>query len=512
MTSGTADVVSQAPVAGTTLIGRVVCGKYKVTALIGTGGMGRVYRAEQIPLGRTVALKTLATAAHLTPDGAKSSAVQFKERFFREARVLSQLQHPNVVTVFDYGKIDGNSASEDEYYMAMEFLVGETLLQRLKARGRFPADEGIHYLREAAQGLSAAHSAGVVHRDLKPSNLMIVKGDPGECKLGTVKILDFGIIKILNVETPEVTLEGSFVGSPRYMAPEQIVGGTVDVRADIYSLGVIAYQLLTGQTPFNGDTAVQTMMAHVNLPVPPMRSICAELVVEDWLEQLVDRCLEKDPAARPGCIGEVLEVLRTGRAPSLGNLRSGKGAADRRAEAEPQVAYPVPETKRSSSKWGAAMLLGAAGVVGVSWLAIRPNHALHPQSAASAPPVSDEFDLLIDSIPSGATVTENGRTWGITPVHVPVSNASVGTEQRRFTLELSGYQTSSVSQGPSNRAVIVRPALEPVPAPVVSASSLPPAPSPKTPTQGWRYPSVSKTSAPQQPAAPRTPLEIVRTR
>src|SRR5688572_25987582 len=214
------------------LVGRLVNGKYDVQAVIAAGGMGKIYRAEQQPLGRIVALKVLHArggAAGTTGSGSHGSSGDplFKKRFFREASILAKLQHPNIVTVFDYGRIDGLEPDDEQYFMAMEFLSGETLQQRIQARGALTVDEIMPVARQVARGLREAHANGIIHRDLKPSNIMITNGRDGE---DLVKIVDFGIVKLTaeDEKTQELTQQGLFIGSPKYMAPEQVSSGKVD--------------------------------------------------------------------------------------------------------------------------------------------------------------------------------------------------------------------------------------------------------------------------------------------
>ena len=284
------------------LVGTVIAGKFKVHSLVASGGMGKVYRAEQTPLGRPVALKVL----HMDPSRADDTdQAQYKKRFLREANILAQLQHPNIVTVFDYGRIEGDG---ERYFMAMEFLSGETLSQRITERVRLEAPEVIRIALQLARGLTEAHAHHIVHRDLKPSNLMLIAGRGGE---EVVKIVDFGIVKIVGENSQEtVTQEGSFIGSPSYMAPEQIdTSGKMDTRTDIYSFGVILYQCLTGTVPFNADSSVKMLMAHLNETPQPMRERAPQAGIPDWLEQLVMSCMEKAPERRPQTMEGIARVL-----------------------------------------------------------------------------------------------------------------------------------------------------------------------------------------------------------
>ncbi len=283
----------------------MVAGKFKILSLVAAGGMGKVYRAEQIPLGRAVALKVLHVHAADSTDG---DDPQFKKRFLREASILAKLQHPNIVTVFDYGSIEGES---ERYFMAMEFLSGQTLTRRITEKTLLAPRDTIKIARQIARGLVEAHASGIIHRDLKPSNVMLLVGRDGE---DLAKIVDFGIVKLIGEDDghdqEELTQEGSFIGSPKYMAPEQITrGGKIDARTDVYSFGIILYQCLTGTVPFDGASSVQTLMAHLNQAPQPMRERVPSLEIPEWLDQLVMSCIEKDPAHRPQTMDTVARAL-----------------------------------------------------------------------------------------------------------------------------------------------------------------------------------------------------------
>jgi serine/threonine-protein kinase len=270
-------------------LGKVLNDKFKLLSLLATGGMGTIYRGEQLTLQRPVAIKVLGPS-----QAASQVDPNFHKRFFLEASILSKLQHPNIVTVFDYGRIEG--MVPERYFMAMEYLDGETLFRHLRVRGPLPPPEAMSIARQIARGLREAHKHGVVHRDLKPSNIMLIPGEEGA---DLVKILDFGLVKVLADDSEELTQQGAFLGSPRYMSPEQISRGKVDLRTDVYSLGVILYQLLCGKVPFESEKSVQILIAHLHTPVPRMRDRNPEIDVPEPLEQLVMSCLAKNPEARP---------------------------------------------------------------------------------------------------------------------------------------------------------------------------------------------------------------------
>lgn len=279
------------------LIGRLINDRFKVVALVARGGMGKVYRAEQAPLGRTCALKVL------NPKYAGDHDPEFHKRFFLEASIASKLTHPNTVTIFDYGRTD-----DDIYYMAMEYLEGRTLHRAIREEGSFSEERTAHIARQVCRSLREAHSLGVIHRDLKPANVYLVEhADEHDF----VKVLDFGLVK--NVENPgeDLTQAGLFMGSPKYMAPEQIKGDKVDGRTDIYALGIIMYEMLTGKVPFDRPNSVHIMMAHVNEPPPPMRSINPDIQISPSSEELILRCLEKDPELRYPSMEYLLNSLKT---------------------------------------------------------------------------------------------------------------------------------------------------------------------------------------------------------
>ncbi len=286
------------------LLGRVIADRFKVVSLLARGGMGKVYVAEQAPLGRVCALKIL------NPNYIGDADPEFHRRFYREASIASKITHPNSVTIFDYGKTD-----DDIYYMAMELLEGQTLHQAIREAGTFPEERVGRISQQICRALREAHSLEVIHRDLKPANIFLTRHGDGD---DFVKILDFGLVKHLG-ERPEeqLTQTGLFMGSPKYMAPEQIQGGHVDPRTDIYSLGIMMYEMLTGKVPFERPTSVNILMAHVGEPPPPMRQVNPNLVCTPIFEDLVMRCIAKDPNERFSSMDEVLQALKRAHGVSL---------------------------------------------------------------------------------------------------------------------------------------------------------------------------------------------------
>jgi hypothetical protein len=253
------------------MIGQTV-GKYRIVSRLGRGGMGTVYKAIDETLEREVAIKVL------NPDLADSDLLK---RFRAEAVTLARLNHPNIATLFELGR------QGDELLMVMEFVRGETFDKLSDRVGPMPFERAAYLCTQVLDALSHAHRAGIVHRDLKPSNLMLAES-------GVVKVMDFGIARMVGTE--HLTTDGYMMGTPAYMAPEQVMGSEVDGRADLYSIGVVLFRLLTGSLPFKADTAVAMIQKQIKDAPTPLRQFRAELPV--WCEQILDRALAKPPENR----------------------------------------------------------------------------------------------------------------------------------------------------------------------------------------------------------------------
>src|SRR3954469_6052960 len=254
------------------LIGTLFDGRYKVIRRLGSGGMANVYLAEDQELGRRIAIKIL--------NDRHAHDEQFVERFRREAKSAAGLSHPNVVSIYDRGEAEGS------YYIAMEYLDGRSLKELIVSRGPAPITVAVEYARQILQALRFAHRHGIVHRDIKPHNVLVDAE-------GRVKVTDFGIAR---AGASQMTEAGSIVGTAQYLSPEQARGTSVDQRSDVYSLGIVLYELLTGTLPFNGDTPVEIAMKHLStLPEPP--SVKRPEIPRD-LDLIVMRALAKDPSDR----------------------------------------------------------------------------------------------------------------------------------------------------------------------------------------------------------------------
>ncbi|MEY3011692.1 MAG: serine/threonine protein kinase, partial [Pseudomonadota bacterium] len=276
------------------LLGKTFADRYRVERRLGQGGMGVVYAARQLSMDRVVALKVL--SAEL---GASDAA---RARFVREMRATSKVEHANTVRVYDFGE-DG----EGHLFLTMELLDGRSLQQELSQRGAFETGRVLRIGESIARALAAAHGEGIVHRDLKPENVMLVDRY-GE--RDGVKVLDFGIARILDGDTSDaVTRTGSLIGTPLYMAPEAALGKKVDHRADLYALGVVLYQMVSGRVPFSDAMPVRVLFMHANDTVPPLAEV-APGRASPPLEALILGLLAKSPDDRPQSATEVASVLR----------------------------------------------------------------------------------------------------------------------------------------------------------------------------------------------------------
>jgi tRNA A-37 threonylcarbamoyl transferase component Bud32/CheY-like chemotaxis protein len=266
-------------------LGRVVAG-YRIEERIGRGGMGLVYRAEHLNLRRRAAIKIIA------PELAEATG--FRERFNREARIAAALQHPNIVTVYDAGEEDGL------LYLAMQYIEGSDLSSVLRLQGRLRPYRALDVCRQVAAALDAAHSQGLIHRDVKPANVLI--------EGRTAFLTDFGLTKRVEGTHTQLTKAGDVVGTIHYVAPEQIEGGRVDARTDIYSLGCLVYHSLTGELPFARDTDVAVIYAHLSEEPPRVTSVRPEL--PGGLDAVIAKALEKAPERRFQTCAEMLSAAR----------------------------------------------------------------------------------------------------------------------------------------------------------------------------------------------------------
>jgi hypothetical protein len=284
------------------MIGTVLSGRYRLKAKLGSGGMSTVYLAIDETLDRPVAVKVMHREISEEPEQL--------ERFRREARAVAKLSHPNVVAVIDAGEDGGHP------YIVFEYVEGENLKQRLRRLGPLDPQEALAYAIEIAGGLSVAHDRKLVHRDVKPQNVLIDAE-------GRAKVTDFGIARQL--EQHGVTDTGRVLGTTDYVSPEQAMGHRVDQRSDVYSLGVVLFEMLTGEVPFSADTQVGVAMKHVNEELPDVQRRRPELSAAAALT--IERSTTKDPAKRYGSIGEMLDDLETALEVEAARAGSTEGEA-----------------------------------------------------------------------------------------------------------------------------------------------------------------------------------------
>jgi serine/threonine protein kinase len=349
---------------------------FRIEAALGEGGMGIVYRAMDEKLRRLVALKVL-------PESFAKDEER-RRRFMREARSAAAVTHANIATVYEVGEADG------QIFIAMELVDGESLRDRLEKGISVP--EVVRIAREIARGLGRAHGKGIVHRDLKPENVMITRHDE-------VKILDFGLAKLreptgaspgaagADETTTNLTGEGRLLGTPAYMSPEQARGKEVDARTDVFSFGVLLYEMLAGDRPFVGQTT-QDVITSVLRDTPARVSKLNSLVPAE-VERVIERCLEKEPDARYAHGSEVLEALNAG----VTEPRDSEAASTRRAASASTVSLvtpgpsPVGAKSKAMWQWG-LMILGAVAAAGLGWGYI--GRGSPGPSATRSPPLEQQ--------------------------------------------------------------------------------------------------------------------------
>lgn len=400
---------------GADLVG-LLEGRYRVEALLGEGGMGRVYRAEHVGLQKPVALKVLRSEL-----GADATVVA---RFQNEAIAASKMGDPRIVEVTDFGR-----TPEGGFYSVMELIRGQTLEVPLAKSGAFESQQAIELLEQISLALQVAHTHGIVHRDLKPQNVMLLESAAGQPQ--RVKLLDFGVSKVLGRRERPLTDAGSLLGTAAYMAPEQINAESVDSRADIYALGALAYELLTGTPPFRKRGTVAVLLQHLHDAVEPPSQRKAGAGIPPELEELVLRMLRKRPEERPGSMAEVLEALRRIRgAPTVIGL--------------PQF----PRTTPSRGRLITVAICGAIAmaVLATAWTSMsRGDHGPGAQTSDPNPPVSP-------STPTGGAgaISERPSSRGLEPMSANGAPARAGAVAGA---SVNG-RSASMASGPSADAAL----------------------------------------------------------
>lgn len=280
---------------GGNLVGKVLCGKYEIVEVIGEGGMGAVYKAKHKNLGHFVAAKIIKKDQMLEERNRK--------RFEQEAKIMALCKHRNLVMVYDHGHNDDGCP-----YIVMEYLEGQNLGSIIADRHSLDYEEALPIFMQICDALQHAHQNGLIHRDLKPGNVMLLEDAEGM----TVKVLDMGLAKIMpsgDNAGQHLTQTGEIFGSPLYMSPEQGLGNALDHRSDIYSMGCLMYEVLTGTAPFRGDNFIQTVFAHINSPAEPFAKVAPSARIKPSVERAVLSCLAKDPSKRPQSMSDLRDAL-----------------------------------------------------------------------------------------------------------------------------------------------------------------------------------------------------------
>ena len=383
------------------MIGTLIGGRFRLEEQVGSGGMSSVYRAFDPTLERWVAIKLMHRDISHDPDQL--------ERFRREARAVASLNHPHIVTVIDAGEDEGAP------YIVFEYVDGETLKDRIRRIGRLPVPEAVAYAIEIGRALSCAHANRLVHRDVKPQNVLI---DPD----GRAKVTDFGIARSL--ESKGLTATGRVVGTTDYVSPEQAMGEDVDERSDVYSLGVVLYEMLTGQVPFQAETQVGVAMKHVNEPMPDVQAKRPE--VSAAVASVVDRAATKDPRDRYDTVAEMVRDLEQTLEVEAARRGGTSGEATSVLDSVPKAKRKLRRRRRFSG-FGIAMtiaglaLVAAAVIYGTQHLDLGDDGGssggggggeirLSSSAASEFDPEGDDQEtgtdgLAIDSNPTGTSWT-----------------------------------------------------------------------------------------------------------
>ncbi len=371
------------------MIGQEIAGRFRVVALLGEGGMGAVFRAEQLSLKRTVALKLLKPSL-----AASSSLIQ---RFNAEAQAVAQLNHPNTVGIYDFGAHDGM------LFIAMELIEGRALRDLVHREAPLPPPRALMIAIQVAASLADAHAHGIIHRDLKPDNVMLQQRGKAS---DIVRVLDFGIAKLRD-DAHGMTRAGDIMGTPQYIAPEQAKGDAIDGRTDVYALGCMLYEMLSGRLPFESDSVMALLAAHVSKPVIPISQRRPDLHIPPALDALVVAAMAKDPGLRPPTMeafGEHMSAILA----TLNATPWNTTVAPVVTPIAPSLMMPPPRASRAPL-YAVLGVLAACGIGAGIWAAQRkpvahadpdPDLVAHLETTDDPPPFDPATQGLL--LPAGA--------------------------------------------------------------------------------------------------------------
>ena len=458
-------------------VGKTIDGRYLVEGVLGEGGMGIVYRGRHKVIDKKVAIKVL------RGDMAKDKEIT--ERFLQEARAASSIGNAHIIDISDFGQLPDGST-----YFVMEYLDGESLSSASASQRPMPTPRLLHIAKQIANALNAAHAAGIVHRDLKPDNIMLINRGADR---DFVKILDFGIAKV-GAES-KITRAGSVFGTPHYMSPEQAAGTTVDKRTDVYALGVILYELASGQVPFDADNFMGILTQHMyKAPVPILAIVPPPEGVPPGLDAIIQKCLSKKPEQRYPTMDALfadLEKVQQGLVPdAVPEMMSRSGGfnvpADYFRSGGTGMPAPVPGTPLAAPRprWG--VYTGVAAVttgVAIMAFALLRGGAIHAKPApapitvdsvvaapATAPPTEntgsapgvnaastaaaapEAQEVFLAADPSDAKVTRNGNDIGALPTSLRVKPG----ESAALVVTRAGYKTQTVTVDETQPRVLVK--------------------------------------------------------
>ena len=483
---------------------RATLGRYQLVRVLGQGSMGVVHEAVDPQLGRTVAIKTV-LRAHLLDD---ETSGEYIARFQREARAAGRLQHPHIVTVFDFGD------ESDVSYIVMEYVRGRELAQAFTAGERFELTEIVRIMGQLLDALAYAHAQGVVHRDVKPANVMLDEH-------GSVKLTDFGVARVADASMDR-TLPGTMVGTPSYMSPEQIRGEAVGSRTDLFAAGVVLYQFLTGKRPFSGGGAIEVQRKI--LQDAPIKPSVANPEIPSAFDAVIKRALAKNPEDRYESAGAFADALRTALAKSGGR---GRGAAHAPADApspssaprpatrgmtRADIDVPIGEAEAPPASRGATprRLLLAGGLVGAAvlggWWLTSMRKTAPPADMPPAQPTPSPAPPAPPAPPPAATPPAPPAP-AAAPVEAPAPVAAPVPAPAPAPAPESAPPPAAPQPAPAPvPAPVARPETSPSPAPVRTA---PAAQQPAAPAPGRAPPPARAPAARPDVAAPAAPAPAV---